>query len=297
MIDRKKLYEWCSVPADKLQGNPNLKVPLRVVRDRAHMGEVMARDLVEEIKLANKEKRQIRAIIPCGPMAWYVPFARMINEERVSMKNFIGLHMDECLDWQGRLLDEDDPQNFHSFMQKNFYGAIDEELRTPEEQRFYPTPDNLAFMHEKAMEAPVDITLGGWGQDGHVAYNQARRNPYSPLTLDQLRESVIRVQDNNWDTVVAIAQRNFGGGYQFVAPMSITYGLKECFSAKKIRIFSDTGAWKQTALRVVLFGDEDPEYPFTLLHEHPDVIVTATEEVCRHPIAEHPEWKFRGINA
>lgn len=261
MIDRKKLYEWCSVPADKLQGNPNLKVPLRVVRDSAHMGEVMARDLVEEIKLANKEKRQIRAIIPCGPMAWYVPFARMINEERVSMKNFIGLHMDECLDWH------------------------------------YPTPDNLAFMHEKAMEAPVDITLGGWGQDGHVAYNQARRNPYSPLTLDQLRESVIRVQDNNWDTVVAIAQRNFGGGYQFVAPMSITYGLKECFSAKKIRIFSDTGAWKQTALRVVLFGDEDPEYPFTLLHEHPDVIVTATEEVCRHPIAEHPEWKFRGINA
>ena len=80
-------------------------------------------------------------------------------------------------------------------------------------------------MHEKAMEAPVDITLGGWGQDGHVAYNQARRNPYSPLTLDQLRNSTIRIQDNNWDTVIAIAQRNFGGAYQFVAPMSITSGL------------------------------------------------------------------------
>ena len=297
MIDRKKLYEWCSIPAEKLMDHPGRKVPFRRVRDSREMGEVMARDLVEEIKDANRHNREIRAIIPCGPMAWYVPFARIINEEDVSMKHFIGLHMDECLDWQGQLLHEDDPQNFHSFMQKNFYGAVREELRTPESQRFYPTPYNLELMREKAAEAPVDITLGGWGQDGHVAYNQARRDPYSPVTLDDLRNSTIRIQNNNLDTVIAMSQRSFGGAYQFVAPMSITYGLKECFSAKKIRIFSDTGAWKQTALRVVLFGDEDPEYPFTLLHEHSDVIVTATDEVCRHPISEHPEWKIRGVNA
>ena len=23
----------------------------------------------------------------------------------------------------------------------------------------------------------VDITIGGWGQDGHIAYNQTRRHP------------------------------------------------------------------------------------------------------------------------
>ncbi|MBA7610679.1 hypothetical protein ES703_17891 [subsurface metagenome] len=28
--------------------------------------------------------------------------------------------------------------------------------------------------------APIHLTYGGWGQDGHIAYNQARRNPYSP---------------------------------------------------------------------------------------------------------------------
>lgn len=297
MIDKKKLYRWCGIPAEELASHPERKVPLRVVKDSREMGEVMARDLVEEIKAAGRENRQIRAIIPCGPMAWYVPFARMINEEGVSMKHFVGLHMDECLDWQGRLLHEDDPQNFRSFMERNFYGAVRAELRAPACQRFYPAPDNLDLMRQKAAEAPVDITLGGWGQDGHVAYNQARRNPYSPVTISELRESTIRIQDNNPDTVIAIAQRNFGGAYQFVAPMSITYGLKECFSAKKIRIFSDTGAWKQTALRVVLFGDIDPEYPFTLLQEHDDVIVTATEEVCRHPVSAHPEWKIRGVNA
>ena len=83
MIDKKELYKWCSVTPEELKQRTDLKVKLRVVKDSAEMGEVMARDLVEEIKLANRENRECRAIIPCGPKSWYKPFARMINEEEV----------------------------------------------------------------------------------------------------------------------------------------------------------------------------------------------------------------------
>jgi glucosamine-6-phosphate deaminase len=72
--------------------------------------------------------------------------------------------------------------------------------------------------------------------------------------------------------------------------MSVTLGLKECLSAKKVRLFSDTGAWKQTALRVALFSEPTPEYPMTLLQEHPDALVTATLETATHPVSIHPEW-------
>jgi len=72
--------------------------------------------------------------------------------------------------------------------------------------------------------------------------------------------------------------------------MSITLGIKECLSAKKVRLFSDTGSWKQTALRVALFGPITPEYPITLLQEHPDALLTATISTAIHPISEHPEW-------
>ena len=58
-----------------------------------------------------------------------------------------------------------------------------------------------------------------------------------------------------------------------------------------------TGAWKQTALRVALFSDPTPEYPITLLQEHPDALIVATEETAEHPFSQHPEWEFRGINA
>ena len=76
--------------------------------------------------------------------------------------------------------------------------------------------------------------------------------------------------------------------------MSVTLGIKECLSAKKIRLFSDTGSWKQTALRVALFSEVTPEYPMTLLQEHPDAMVVATRETASHPMSEHPEWDFFG---
>jgi glucosamine-6-phosphate deaminase len=141
-------------------------------------------------------------------------------------------------------------------------------------------------------EAPVDITVGGWGQDGHVAYNQARRHPFHHATLEEIANSTIRIQENNIDTIIALAQRTFGAAYQFVPPMSVTLGIRECLSAKKVRVYSDTGAWKQTALRVALFGEPTPEYPMTLLQTHPDAIVTATLETARHPISENPDWEL-----
>jgi len=75
-----------------------------------------------------------------------------------------------------------------------------------------------------------------------------------------------------------------------VPPLSVTLGLKECLSARKVRLFSDTGAWKQTALRVALFSEPDPEFPITLLSSHPDALLTATVETATHPISLHPEW-------
>jgi glucosamine-6-phosphate deaminase len=74
--------------------------------------------------------------------------------------------------------------------------------------------------------------------------------------------------------------------------MSVTLGMSECLSAKKVRVFSDTGAWKQTALRVALFGPVTTEYSISLLQEHPDALITVTEATAAHPFSEHPEWDF-----
>lgn len=286
------LYRWCAVPYDRLETHPDRKAPFRLCADSTAMGQLMARELVDEIALHNARGEETRAIIPCGPSGWYKPFADLVNRERVSLRRLVVFHMDECLDWQGRELPRGHPYSFRGFMERHFYAPIDPELAVPEPNRWWLNEGNIAEVAAAIASAPIDITYGGWGQDGHVAYNQARRHPFSQITVDDLRSSTIRIQENNLDTILALAQRTFGSAYQFVPPMSVTLGLKECLSAAKVRLFSDTGAWKQTALRVALFAPLTPDYPMTLLQEHPDALITATVETARHPIAEHPEWDF-----
>jgi glucosamine-6-phosphate deaminase len=289
-IAAKLIQEWCRIPAQELENHPARKVPFRLCADSAAMGLIMARELADLIASRNAQGIGTRAIIPCGPGCWYRPFAELINRERISLENIAVFHMDECLDWQGRELPRMHPYSFRGFMEREFYGPIAGELAVPENNRFWPTATNTEEIAAEILRAPIDITYGGWGQDGHIAYNQARRHPFSSLSLEDLRASTVRVQENSWDTIIALAQRTFGCAYQFVPPMSVTLGLKECLSARKVRLFSDTGAWKQTALRVALFSDPATEYPITLLQEHPDALLTATMETATHPVSLHPEW-------
>jgi glucosamine-6-phosphate deaminase len=289
-VSPRDLARWCSISTDELVDHPERRVPLRICSDGLEMGRLMARELVDEITASAEAGRRFRVVIPCGPSGWYAPFTSLVNAEQVSLRHVEVFHMDECLDWEGRPLPRAHPYSFRGFMEASFYGPIAAELNVPEECRHWPEPPVLAEITADLLESPADLVYGGWGQDGHIAYNQARRHPFSPISVSQLRSSTARVQDNNLDTVVALAQRTFGGAYQFVPPMSVTLGVREILAARRVRLFSDTGAWKQTALRVGLFSPVTAEYPITLLQEHPDALLTATVETATHPISLHPEW-------
>jgi glucosamine-6-phosphate deaminase len=292
LVTAAELYQWCKIPFDQLENNPARKVPFRLVKDSLEMGLLMARELADEIVANNLKGKNTRAIIPCGPSCWYKPFTDLINREKICLNHLVVFHMDECLDWQGRELSKKHPYSFRGFMEKYFYDPILPELAVRTENRKWLNANNIQEVIKSIEEAPIDITYGGWGQDGHIAYNQARRHPFIHITLDDVRNSTVRIQENNLDTIIALAQRTFGSAYQFVPPMSVTLGVKECLSAKKVRLFSDTGSWKQTALRVALFGPLTPEYPITLCQEHPDTILTATIGTATHPISENPDWEL-----
>lgn len=289
-VSREDLYRWCSIPAAELETHPQRTIPFRICHDSQEMGEIMARELVDEIRQHSARGETTRAIIPCGPSCWYAPFAEMVNRENVSLERLVVFHMDECLDWQGQMLPREHPFSFRGTMERVFYEPVRPELRVPEANRRWLEPATMDAVREQIAEGPVDIAYGGWGQDGHVAYNQARRKPYSAISLEELRGSTVRIQENNEDTILALAQRVMGGAYAFVPPMSVTLGMREILAARRVRLFSDTGAWKQTALRVALFAPETPEYPITLLQRHPDALLTATLATAEHPISQHPEW-------
>ena len=103
----------------------------------------------------------------------------------------------------------------------------------PLENRLWLEPDKIEAVREAISSAPIDICYGGWGQDGHVAYNQARRHPYHPITIEELRNCTIRVQENNYDTIIALADRDFWQCLPVVPPNAGDTGDKESCLQKR----------------------------------------------------------------
>ena len=61
--------------------------------------------------------------------------------------------------------------------------------------------------------------------------------------------------------------------------------MRDLLSARRIRLYTETGSWKQTILRLLLFCEPTVDYPVTLVRDHPDVevIVDAASAQCPLP--------------
>ncbi len=286
-LDSSDLYEWCRIPLAELASHPQKKVPIKILKTPADVHRWIAQDMVAEVKRNNAEGRPTHWILPCGPTGQYPYFVKTVNEEKIHLKDLEIFHMDNFLDWQARPLPVDHPFNLETWMRKNFYGPIDPELVVPEEHRHFPRVDRIDEISELISRSGwIDTTYGGVGYRGHIAFNEPPRSPWYSISPKEFRESKTRILQLNDDTLIAQSQRVVGGCSHIVPPMAITLGMKDLLCAKRIRIFSDTGAWKQTVVRVALFGPTTIEYPVTFIQDHPDAMLIVDEITARPPLGD-----------
>lgn len=271
----QQLFEWCKIPPEELSHHPNAKVNVRILPKPADVYEDIATTMIEELKLNNAANKPTRWILPCGPRGQYPIFAQRVNHERISLKNVHVFHMDDHLDWQGRHLPLDHPYSYEGWMGRNFYGCIHSDINVPVEQRHFPNIARLDAMAEAMKQVGgVDSVYGGIGYRGHIAFNESPRSPWYKISKEEFRNCTTRILHLNDDTLVALSQRGAGGCSDVVPPMVITLGMRELLAAGRIRLYSETGAWKQTVIRILLFGNISPEIPVTYVQRHRDCVVT-----------------------
>jgi glucosamine-6-phosphate deaminase len=284
-LDSAALFEWCRIPANDLENHSEKKVKVKILKTPEDVHRWVAQDMVKEVKRNNAEGRLTRWILPCGPTGHYPYFIKTVNEERISLKNVIVFHMDNFLDWQGRPLPANHQFDLEGWMRKNFYEPVASELEVPEEQRHFPNVYKIDEISERIREAGgVDTTYGGVGYRGHIAFNEPPRSPWFSISPEEFRDSKTRILNLNDDTLIAQSQRVAGGCSHAVPPMGITLGMKDLLCAKRIRIFSDTGAWKQTVVRILLFGPTTIEYPVTFIQDHLDAMIIVDELTASPPL-------------
>lgn len=254
-------------------------VPCKVLSNDYGVYFDMALTMLEEIIAHNERGEKTVFIVPVGPTEQYPILAEMVNRLRVSLKNVHFFNMDEYLASPTQRIDDNDPMSFHGRMNREFYDRVDPELVMPLEQRHFPEPG-----HEEEYDRMIadlggpDMTFGGLGINGHVAFNEPAGWD-DPITADEYAALPTRVLDISRETRTINAYGYQRGDLMGMPEKCITVGMKAILSSRKIYIALNR-PWQNGPLKHVLLEEECPQWPSSLLRRC-KLQFTMTEEIAK----------------
>lgn len=265
-LSREDMARLLAMPFDEIDEWS----PVRVVvyPDWASVLQALAESLVSVVRENNRLGRPTSLIVPVGPTGQYPLAAALSNRERLSWRDVWLFNMDEYLDWQGRPIPEDHPMSFHAAMRRDFFDRLDQELRPPEGQRWFPDPRDPEAIERQIDEVTggegVDVCYGGVGEHGHLAFNEAP-GPlahYVHLTPEEFRQSRTRALPLNPETL----SRAFRGPlYTLSPPGAVTLGMRVILGARRIEL-ATAGA----RLKIAAMHPPTMDFPVTFIQEHPN---------------------------
>lgn len=277
------------VPAQQLQTDAAL--PLTILPDVPTLDHHMALTIADEIAANNAQGEPTRLILPVGPVGYLARLAQLSNERTISWRSVHLFFMDEYCDWQGRLISQEHPLSFAGFAQRELLDRLQPDLTLPRTQLHLPDPRNLdAVSAEIARLGGIDSCYGGIGIHGHIAFNEPPISRWFSVSVAEFKASKTRLVQLAPETVVMNASRGASGNFAALPPMAVTLGMADILSARRIRLYCQGGIWQRMVLRLALFGSpdhvdgEDVAYPVTLLRNHADFAVVATEETAQPPV-------------
>lgn len=230
----------------------------------------MALTMFREIVRHNAKGEKTVFIVPVGPTQQYPILAKLINSQRVSLKDVHFFNMDEYLTNPYERIDDGDPMSFHGRMNRDFYDRVDKELVMPPSQRHFPEPGREAEYDRMLADfGGADMCFGGLGINGHVAFNEAAAAGDS-ITADGFAALGTRVLPITRETRTINAVGYQQGDLEGIPEYCVTVGMRQILASKTIYIALNR-LWQQGPLKHVLLGPELPQWPASLLRRARDL--------------------------
>ena len=157
-------------------------------------------DLIERIETNNLENRKTVIVLPVGPIN-YFEFIKMVNCKKINLKKLIIFFMDEYCKENGEYIDKEHPLSFRRFIEDTFVKQIDPKLRMPLSQIIFPNginPEETVSLIDSY--GGIDITYGGFGINGHLAFNDPPEE-IDKCIEDNVRYSTVRVVKLSRETI------------------------------------------------------------------------------------------------
>ena len=275
MLGQKRgmVMEYYSYSKEELLANT--KIPLTVVKDDAAAFSGLAMDMAAEIEKNNAAGKCTVFIVPVGPTGQYPIFVDYVNKNRLSLADVWFINMDELLDENLEYIDMSHKISFRGFMQRTVYDRIDPALLMPESQRVFPDPKDTGGIQRLIDElGGVDVTYGGVGINGHVAFNE----PEPELSCVGFAGLPTRVIPLNRESLAVNSIAYLNGAMDLMPVRCITIGMKEMLCARKVR-FACFRDFHRAVLRRTCCGEPSAAFPGTLMQRHKDIHILVTEFV------------------
>ena len=275
------MEDYRTIPAARLGEGSSIRLDL--CETEVDLYWKMAIEVLELIQENNAKGEPTVMIVPYGPLGPYARLVYLVNKYRVSLKNCWFINMDEYLDDRLRYLPKSHPLSFRGGMDRTFYDLVDEELNVPAAQRIFPEPGkegNIQAVIDRF--GKLDMCWGGVGITGHIAFNEPPE-PGEVCTDEEFLARPTRVLQLARETKTINAFMNCGADLDGIPDMCITVGMKEIFSARKVRMCMPRD-WNAAMLRKALHGAVSCKVPVSLFQKHPDAKIYAIALAANTPV-------------
>lgn len=261
------------------------KLPVRVMESESAMYDEIARLMADTI-LSNGEGQTV-IICPVGPIGQYQRFAKIVNEERISLKNCIFINMDEYLDENDNAISYENTLSFHATMDRELYSQIDPELLMPKEQRLFPEPGQEKELDDfiDSLEK-IDLCLTGVGINGHIAFNEPPEQN-DVITDEEFRNIGTRCLDIARETITNNGANKLRGALDVFPKRCVTLGMRQLLKAKCFKVYLYC-PWQWGIMRKMALESENKSAPVSFLQSHPNSEMVISEEL--------KMMQIRGIN-
>ena len=230
------------------------------ILSKAQIKQEIAQTFIDQVKA--KPNSILGLATGSSPVGVYKKIIAAVNAGEVSFKDVTSFNLDEYVGLEGT-----HEQSYRYFMNVNLFDHIDinkANTNVPNGINYEESAKN--YDNQIAAMGGIDLQILGLGSDGHIAFNEPG-TPFDSLThVTELTEMTI--QDNS----------RFFDSIDEVPTKAITMGLQSIMNAKKIVLLA-TGKSKARAVKELLHGEINEEFPCTILQKHPNTIIYVDEEI------------------
>lgn len=231
------------------------------VKDYQEMSQKAAEYIIEKVR---ESPSLILGLATGGtPVGTYQKLIEDHQNNETSYKTVTTFNLDEYVGLSG-----ENKQSYRYYMNENLFNHIDIEKKNTHIP--LGDADDLqaeCLRYEKliAGHGGVDLQILGIGQNGHIGFNEPGTSFDSTTHVIDLAASTIK------------ANARYFEREEDVPTKAITMGISSIMNSKEILLLI-SGESKREALKQLLSGEVNEDFPASVLNNHPSVTIIADQD-------------------